>query len=189
MSIPDRKQDHCCLLINLKHWLLKQYIQDVWKYMRYINTLQSKPLCSCLLTGLIFISTLCVFSDPSRHFVLKQRQGKCEVICQHFHFCGSDSKCCQSRCEYARILNVTNAVWWQGVWLPSGPGALKCHCYFLTTSLHERTKCHCPMPALNAWLLKTQVLCGVLQVEQKGLNGWDPPYSPYVFFTGLVALN
>lgn len=25
-------------------------------------------------------------------------------------FCGSESKCCQSRCEYARILNVTGAV-------------------------------------------------------------------------------
>lgn len=60
-----------------------------------------------------------------------------------FPFCGSESECCQSRCEYARIGNVTTAVWWQGLLSPSGPGgALKCHRYFHTTSPScEASKC------------------------------------------------
>lgn len=105
------------------------------------------------------------------------------MICQHFHLCGSESKCCQNRCEYARILNVTTAVWWQGFLLPSGPGALKCHSCFLTTSSHcEASKCQ-PLCLPRLW--KRQVLRGMLQVERKGQDELNPP--PFASNFSLVC--
>ena len=78
---------------------------------------------------------------------------------------GQNLNAARADVSYARILNVTAAVWWQGFLLPGGPGALKCHCYFLTTSPHcEAPKCQ-PLRLRLLW--KHQVLRGELQVEQR----------------------